>query len=323
VESDGRPLLSVISPSLHHGRFLEATIASIEHQTYRNFEYIVVDGGSVDTTLPILAKHPWIRWISEPDDNVFDAYRKAIDMCRGEFIVQCCISDGFLDRSWFDRCVAILNTDSEVSAVWGLPRYMSEDNVLGPISYKRFLNRSAPQKQSFFPFWLATSFVLPEGNYCMRRSVLDTCFPRQGEHRWPGEASPHLECLYKFHTQGFLTWFLPVVANFGRIHRGQRNQQLASVVRRDAERYSSYVRRYRSKLLAGLEEHAFVDGSGHIIGAVTHEQLQAYRVTVARIRAELLVRSLFTRVFHRITAAGQRLVDCRTRPRCLDPIDGT
>lgn len=42
------PKISVITPSLNHGRFLRATIESVANQKYRSFEHIVIDGGSND-----------------------------------------------------------------------------------------------------------------------------------------------------------------------------------------------------------------------------------------------------------------------------------
>ena len=69
------PIVSVVTPSLNHGRFLRDTIESIATQTFREFEHIVIDGGSTDETCDILEEYPHIKWISEEDDDVLELLR--------------------------------------------------------------------------------------------------------------------------------------------------------------------------------------------------------------------------------------------------------
>jgi len=90
------PVVSVITPSLNHSKFLRATIESVAAQTYRNFEHVVIDGGSSDGTVEILKEYPHLKWISEPDNSVLDAYQKALRLARRRYIIQCCVSDKFL-----------------------------------------------------------------------------------------------------------------------------------------------------------------------------------------------------------------------------------
>src|SRR5438270_363769 len=61
------PLVSVVTPSLNQGAYIEDTIRSVLEQDYPSIEHIVVDGGSSDRTVDILGGHPHVRWVSEPD----------------------------------------------------------------------------------------------------------------------------------------------------------------------------------------------------------------------------------------------------------------
>lgn len=82
-----KPSVSIITPSLNHGRFIENTILSVLSQDYPDIEYIVIDGGSTDNTLNILSKYSSrIKWISEPDCGQADAVNKGIDMAKGEIL---------------------------------------------------------------------------------------------------------------------------------------------------------------------------------------------------------------------------------------------
>lgn len=82
------PVVSVIVPTLNPGPDLEPTLDSILGQTFRQFEILVVDGGSTDGTVDRLRRYG-VRiecWISEPDRGVYDACNKGITMSRGIWI---------------------------------------------------------------------------------------------------------------------------------------------------------------------------------------------------------------------------------------------
>src|ERR1035437_8803759 len=194
------PKISVISPSLNHGKYLRDTIESILSQTFQDFEYIVVDGGSTDDTLDILKSYPQIRWISEKEtdaDPILEAYRKAFAMSRGEYIIQCCISDGFLSKNWFKMCNDTLDGDRAISLVYGLAEHMTDAGNVGKVVNPEFLRKTPPQKEAFFPYWLAFGYGFPEGNYCMHRGTFDACFPQRNQVEKLSK-SPHTSFLYEF-----------------------------------------------------------------------------------------------------------------------------
>ena len=80
--------VTIITVCYNSANTIEKTILSVRNQTYKNIEYIIVDGNSKDTTLSIIKKHENIisNWISEPDKGLYDAMNKGIDMATGDLI---------------------------------------------------------------------------------------------------------------------------------------------------------------------------------------------------------------------------------------------
>ncbi len=263
--NDETPTISVISPSLNLARFLEETIRSVANQSFRSFEHIVIDGGSTDETLNILKRYPHIKWFSEKDSGVEDAIRKALAIARGKYVMSCCISDGYLSRDWFKLCVEVLDSEPDVSLVWGFPQYLTEDSKLGLISYPQFHHSPPPQKHDFVLYWLKTAFWLPEGNFCVRREVFDKCFPSFEEFSEYRDC--FLEFNYKFNSLGYLPYHVPVVASFGRTHNNQggEKEKESGLLRTRMEAYFKKVRHYRWKLLTGLGTHVYRDGEHNVL----------------------------------------------------------
>jgi glycosyltransferase involved in cell wall biosynthesis len=87
---DGVPLprISIVTPSFMQGRFLEETIRSVLLQGYPNLEYIVIDGGSTDSSLDVIKKYePWLsHWVSEKDRGQADAINKGLKRATGEIL---------------------------------------------------------------------------------------------------------------------------------------------------------------------------------------------------------------------------------------------
>ncbi len=88
-----KPLISIITPTLNMGRFLEECIESVLNQNYPHIEHIIQDGGSIDNTLDILKKYSSkkykgkIRIFVEPDTGQNDGLNKALQKVKGDIIL--------------------------------------------------------------------------------------------------------------------------------------------------------------------------------------------------------------------------------------------
>jgi len=82
------PLFSIITVVYNGEKYLEKTIQSVINQNFKNFEYIVIDGGSTDNSINIIKKFEKKidYWVSEKDRGIYDAFNKGMRVSKGKFI---------------------------------------------------------------------------------------------------------------------------------------------------------------------------------------------------------------------------------------------
>ena len=80
------PRISIVTPSFNQGEFIEETIRSVLLQGYPNLDYIVMDGGSTDSSVDIIRKYqPWLSfWTSKKDKGQADAINGGLERATGE-----------------------------------------------------------------------------------------------------------------------------------------------------------------------------------------------------------------------------------------------
>lgn len=84
-------ILSIITINRNNSAGLEKTMASVLAQTYTDFEYVVVDGASTDESVDVIRRFApqfgdRMKWISEPDNGIYNAMNKGILMASGDYI---------------------------------------------------------------------------------------------------------------------------------------------------------------------------------------------------------------------------------------------
>jgi glycosyltransferase involved in cell wall biosynthesis len=115
-------LFSVITVTYNSDAYLAETIKSVLAQDFTDFEYVLVDGGSTDGTLDIIrsfaAQDARIRWSSEPDDGISDAFNKGIKQAAGE-IVGILNSDDTYTPGALSTVVTAFARDAACDVVYG------------------------------------------------------------------------------------------------------------------------------------------------------------------------------------------------------------
>jgi glycosyltransferase involved in cell wall biosynthesis len=115
-----QPLVSVLTPSYNQGRWLADNLRSVAAQSYPTIEHVVMDGGSTDGSLEILASaSPAVVWESEPDKGQSEAINKAFLRSTGEIIGWLNSDDAYFSSSVVQHVVDVFGSHPEVGVVYG------------------------------------------------------------------------------------------------------------------------------------------------------------------------------------------------------------
>lgn len=123
------PKVSIVTVCYNSVKTIEDTIKSVINQAYPNIEYIIIDGGSADGTIDIIRKYEKhiVKWISEPDEGIYDAMNKGILLASGD-LIGIINSDDWLLPEAVNVVVNSYRMNQNVSVFHGNCKIISEYN---------------------------------------------------------------------------------------------------------------------------------------------------------------------------------------------------
>ena len=115
------PKISIITASFNSEKTISDCINSILNQSYDNIEYIVIDGGSTDKTVEIIKNYILLfkgklKWISESDKGIYDAWNKGLKLVSGDWISFIGSDDIFFKDAVADY-VNVINNDPDINFI--------------------------------------------------------------------------------------------------------------------------------------------------------------------------------------------------------------
>jgi len=157
--------ISIITVAFDSELYIASALRSVDQQSWRNFEHLVVDGASRDGTLCVVHANtrPWRHVLSEPDDGIYDAMNKGIRLTTGD-IIGFINSDDFYASSTVLDTVAAVFQDPEIQACWGDLCYVKQHEPSKIVRYWR--------SSGFVPGAFARGWCPPHPTFFVRREVL-------------------------------------------------------------------------------------------------------------------------------------------------------
>jgi glycosyltransferase involved in cell wall biosynthesis len=123
------PVISIITVCFNAERFIEQTIESVLSQTYPHIEYVIIDGGSTDSTVNIIRKHEsrLAFWQSQPDRGVSHAFNLGFAAATGQWLLYLNADDFLLGPTVIEHMAPYLIQHSEKDIVFGRVMLVTRD----------------------------------------------------------------------------------------------------------------------------------------------------------------------------------------------------
>lgn len=140
-----RPIFSIITITFNSANTIERTLKSVLNQNYKDYEYIIVDGASKDSTMDIVRKYEPLfegrmKWKSEPDNGIYNAMNKGIMRASGQ-IVGIVNSDDWLESDALSHIYEKFsekNEDLNTLYCGGIKYHYPEEIKVWPSNIKKF-----------------------------------------------------------------------------------------------------------------------------------------------------------------------------------------
>ena len=158
------PKISIVTINYNNKIGLNKTIESVVNQTYKNFEYIIIDGGSTDGDVEIIKtyQNQINYWVSEPDKGIYNAMNKGIKVASGDFIIFMNSGDNFTNLSILEEVQSKLTSHFDI--------YYGDCIKIKLHSNRR---KTYPEKLNFSFFYTGS---LNHQSTFFKRTLFDTMF---------------------------------------------------------------------------------------------------------------------------------------------------
>ncbi len=132
------PLISVVTVCYQSEEFLEQCIQSVVSQTFENFEYVIIDGGSSDGSVDVIKKYQThlAYWHSRSDRGLSHAFNLGLEQCKGRWITFLNSDDIYIDSSVLTEAARELQLAENVDVLHGRIQHIRREKVPVTISSK-------------------------------------------------------------------------------------------------------------------------------------------------------------------------------------------
>jgi glycosyltransferase len=221
--------VSVITVVLNNREYVEDCIKSVLSQTYKNVEYIIVDGGSTNGTIEIIKKHERkiSKWISEPDKGIYDAMNKGITLATGEIIGFLHVDDVYAHNRVIETVVSHV-IDNDVDSCYGDLLYVNKKNPDKVVRYWK----SCPYRDGLFRY----GWMPPHPTFFVKREI----YEKYDYFNTDFKIAADYELMLRFLERCKIsTCYIPEVLIKMRLG-GVSNRSLLNIMRKSYEDYKAW-----------------------------------------------------------------------------------
>ena len=196
--------ISLITVTYNSEKTLAETLQSILAQKYSNIESIIVDGASKDKTISIIKKYEpmfkgKMKWISEPDNGLYDAMNKGFQMASGEVVGILNSDDFFTSNDILNKVADAFKSDEEIDAIYGDVHFVNPIDLNICVRYY--------SSKIFKRNLMKLGFMPAHPSFYMRRA----CFEKNGFYKTDYKIAADFEFLLRvIYKANIKTKYLPL-----------------------------------------------------------------------------------------------------------------
>ncbi|WP_432222942.1 glycosyltransferase family 2 protein [Flavobacterium sp. TMP13] len=185
--------ITIITVCYNSARTIEKTILSVANQTYKNIEYIIVDGSSKDKTVDIIEKYHTVisKWISESDRGLYDAMNKGIAMATGDLIGILNSDDVFNNEFVLEEMANFHQKNTIDASVGNILQHKENGKIIRFYSSKYWI----PEK-------LKIGFMPPHPSIFLKKELFNTL----GNYDLGFRIGADYELITRFFLKNNITW---------------------------------------------------------------------------------------------------------------------
>ena len=135
--------ISIVTINFNNLNGLKKTFESVVNQSFENYEYIIIDGGSIDGSKEYIEQNidKLDFFVSEPDNGIYHAMNKGIENSTGDYIYFLNSGDRFFDESVLEKCDEQMTQTPLIEMFVGKAIKYNTNNLIGFVEKYRFLDR--------------------------------------------------------------------------------------------------------------------------------------------------------------------------------------
>ena len=234
--------VSIITPSLNHGKYIEQLLLSVESQNHLDVEHIVVDGGSSDNTLQVLKRHK-TRWIRQEGKGFTDAVNQGLEMASGDLLTVQNADDYYCACNVVSVLVEAFKENPEAGGIFGGEIMVDAEGGLRDLFIPSYFS---------YEELLLSSYVIPQCSAFFSRKVYETVGGFDVRCDYYSDCEYWLRVGLKFPIV-----FITDLISYYRIYPDQRSSQVHSHVGKRREMIKRfYKEQHLSPELRGLYRKA-------------------------------------------------------------------
>lgn len=162
--------ISIITATFNSEKTIQDAVESVLRQTYKDIEYLTIDGESKDNTIEIVKEleprfEGRLRYISEPDKGIYDAMNKGIKIATGEVVGILNSDDFFTSDDVIAQVADAFAADESLDAVYGDIHFVKDENLNKCTRYY--------SSKSFRPWLLRFGFMPAHPSFYCKKEVFE------------------------------------------------------------------------------------------------------------------------------------------------------